>query len=169
MFGQSIWEHTFKIFQVTERQLWFSMWPMVSTWTEVHLLSPLRTYTSPFGVPPPVVDIFRSRFAGKMDNMVKSKNHVKLHSAFLSDPFSISLTSLSIARILLLATPFFSPKHQAFAPPSTIPLSTKLKVCQRRVRFEAFGQGLRVQLLNWSNSGSVQSSLPSCEFLRLFN
>ena len=44
MLGQSIWEHTFKILKVTERQLWFSMWPKVSKWTEVriyHLWGPI--------------------------------------------------------------------------------------------------------------------------------
>ena len=54
---------------------------------------------------------------------------VKLHSATLSDPFSISLTSLSSACILLLAMPFFLTilaKHQAFAPLSAISLHSKL-------------------------------------------
>ena len=49
------------------------------------------------------------------------------------------------------------------------PVRPQTQVCQHRVRFEAFGQGLRVQLLNWSNSGSSQSSLPSWEFVRLLN
>ena len=57
------------------------------------------------------------------------ENMVKLHSAFFSDPFSISLTSLSIACIFLLAMPFFLTilaKHQAFAPSSATQLHAKL-------------------------------------------
>ena len=56
------------------------------------------------------------------------ENMVILHSAFFSDPFNISLTSLSIACILLLAMPFFLTvltKHQAFAPSSEILLPFK--------------------------------------------
>ena len=48
----------------------------------------------------------------------------------LSDPFSISLTSLSIACILLLAMPFcltILAKHQAFAPSSVIMANFKFK------------------------------------------
>jgi len=74
------------------------------------------------------------------------ENMVKLHSAFFSDPLSISLTSLSIACVLILPLcPFFGyHPHQKPSLRSVIAdlVMPQIKVDQSRVLFEAFGQGL---------------------------
>ena len=66
-------------------------------------------------------------------------------------------------------------KHQAFAPSSPMWLSTKFKLIKVELSLRDSAKawqeksGPWVQLLNWSNSGSSQSSLPSWEFVRLLN
>ena len=116
-----------------------------------HLWGPTCLYISFLESPHPLLISWRS---------------TKIHSAFLSDPFSISLTSLSIACILLLAMPFILPiltKHQAFAPAPAIQLLTKLNSVKvefaLRPSANAWQEksGPRVQLLNRSNFGSTQS------------
>jgi len=75
------------------------------------------------------------------------ENMVKLHSATLSDPFSI-FTSLSNGCILLLAMPFFHLfSHHPRQTPSLGPFIAELvphqiQVLQGGVLFEVFGQGL---------------------------
>ena len=109
----------------------------------------------------------------------------KVPFAFLSDPLSISLTSLSGGCILIFPMKSCGPriplahtiltKHHAFAPSSPILLHHNFKFVRvefcRRHSAKAWEtkSGPRVQLFNWSNSRSSHSSLPSREFVRLLN
>ena len=93
--------------------------------------------------------------------------------ALLSGPLKCFLWNPA-ARFPLLHT--IHTKHQALAPSGPMLLELKFKFF--RVEFslrtsakawQEKSDGLRVQLLNRSNSGSSHSSLPSREFLQLLN
>jgi len=83
------------------------------------------------------------------------ENVVKLHFAFFSDPFSISLTSLSSA-----CTPCYALfSHHAHQTPSLSPIirnlvALQIQVLQGGVRFEAFGQGLTGE--SWTSSPALE-------------
>ena len=91
--------------------------------------------------------------------------HGKLCKTTICIPFKSFQHCTDFPVNCLYLTPCYALfSHHPRQTPSLCPFITnvvtrQIQLRQSKVRFEAFGQGLRVQLLNWSNSRSSQSSL----------